>query len=419
MKKWLKLDNAATIYPSTLSKKYAAMFRMSVSLDEKIDVRILKKALDNIIPIFPTFHYKLKSGLFWCYFRYNDKDFIIDEDKKNPLLRMNFEINNDYLFRIRHYNKRIAIEYFHALTDGTGGITFLLTLVGEYLKLKHNLKITYNNYVLDPSKPIDNKLFRDQFFDIARKYGKFEKNKRAYHFKGEKINSNLLNIITGHIKIDELKKVAHKYDCTITEYLASMMILSLQEMSDDDRNKKPIMVSIPINLRNIYHVESLRNFSSYINVGINPKLGNYSLEEIINEVKSQMHILVSEKVVNAKVTANVNAMKNIFIRIIPLFIKRRALSLSDFLLGDRFCSINFSNLGLIKLPNEMLPYIMDANFIIGRPRFNVCNSACISIKNDLYISFARTIKVPRFERKFFTKLVEAGITVEVESNGGI
>ena len=32
----------------------------------------------------------------------------------------------------------------------------------------------YNNYVLDPSKPVDYKLFRDQFFDIARKYGKFE-----------------------------------------------------------------------------------------------------------------------------------------------------------------------------------------------------------------------------------------------------
>lgn len=32
---WLKLDNAATIYPSTLSRKYAAMFRVSMTLKEK------------------------------------------------------------------------------------------------------------------------------------------------------------------------------------------------------------------------------------------------------------------------------------------------------------------------------------------------------------------------------------------------
>ena len=31
---WLKLDNAATIYPSTLSKKYAAMFRLTITLND-------------------------------------------------------------------------------------------------------------------------------------------------------------------------------------------------------------------------------------------------------------------------------------------------------------------------------------------------------------------------------------------------
>ena len=33
---WLKLDNAATIYPSTLSRNYAAMFRVSMTLKDKI-----------------------------------------------------------------------------------------------------------------------------------------------------------------------------------------------------------------------------------------------------------------------------------------------------------------------------------------------------------------------------------------------
>ena len=52
------------------------------------------------------------------------------------------------MFRIRYYDKRIAIEYFHALTDGYGGMTFLLTLTAEYLRLKKGLKIEYNNLII-------------------------------------------------------------------------------------------------------------------------------------------------------------------------------------------------------------------------------------------------------------------------------
>ena len=39
--KWIKLDNAATIYPATLSKKYAHMFRMSAQLRDTVDKEIL------------------------------------------------------------------------------------------------------------------------------------------------------------------------------------------------------------------------------------------------------------------------------------------------------------------------------------------------------------------------------------------
>lgn len=61
---WIKLDNAATIYPSTLSRKYAAMFRMSVTLKEEVNREILTRALNNVINRFPAFRYKLKKEFF-------------------------------------------------------------------------------------------------------------------------------------------------------------------------------------------------------------------------------------------------------------------------------------------------------------------------------------------------------------------
>ena len=124
------------------------MFRMSVSLTEAVDKEILEKALNNVIKRFPAFRYKLKRGIFWCYFKHIIGVPRIEEDSINPMLRINFRKNKGFMFRIRCFDRRIAIEYFHALTDGTGGITFLLSLTAEYLRIKYGIKINYNDKIL-------------------------------------------------------------------------------------------------------------------------------------------------------------------------------------------------------------------------------------------------------------------------------
>lgn len=419
---WIKLDNAATIYPSTLTKRYASMFRMTISLTESVDKEILNEALNNVIKRFPAFRYKLKQGLFWCYFKYNDGVPEIQDDYKNPLLRINFKKNKGFMFRIRYFDKKIAIEYFHALTDGTGGITFLLTLTGEYLRLKHNINIEYSDKILNPKEEADIDEYSDRFKKYARKLGGLEHEEAAYHQKGTKEDSHILNIITGIISVNELKKKCREYNCTITQFLAAVMIISYQEMQEKEVQKqtkrKPIKLCIPINLRKIYPTKTMRNFSSYANIGIEPKYGHYTLKETINIVKNKMELSFSEKRINAKITANVKLSRNYFIRLIPMFIKKHILSTAEFLMGDRYCTTAFSNIGLIELPKEIESYIKDIGFVIGRSRTKPGSCGCISCKGKLYISFSRQIKESELERLFFTKLVEMNIPVTIESNIG-
>ena len=419
---WLKLDNAATIYPSTLTRKYASMFRMTISLNEKVDRNILKEALKNVIKRFPSFKYELKQGLFWCYLKRIHKLPDIQDDYQNPMLRINFKENNGFMFRIRCFDKRIAIEYFHALTDGTGGITFLLTLTGEYLRLKHNIKINYNDKFWDPEQKPKVDEYSDSFKKFAKKIGGLEHEKKAYHYKGIPEASHVLNIITGIIPVDILKKEAQKYSCTITQFIVAVMLDSMQEMQEKEylkqKRRKPIKVLVPINLRNIYKTSTMRNFSSYVNIGIETKYGHYSFEEIVNQVKSQMALMITEKRINAKISGNVKMAKNYFIRLIPMFIKKHILSISEYLMGDRYCSQTFSNLGVIDIPREIDKYIKDMGFIIGKSRGKPGTGACISCKGKLYISFSRKIKEAEFERLFFTKLVQLDIPVEIESNKG-
>ena len=66
IKKWMKLDNAAKIYPSSrTSSGWMSIFRLSLELDERIDPEILQNALDRTLLRIPTIPQRLKRGLFW------------------------------------------------------------------------------------------------------------------------------------------------------------------------------------------------------------------------------------------------------------------------------------------------------------------------------------------------------------------
>ena len=411
-KDWIKLDNAATIYPATIKRKYASMFRLTITLTENIDKTILKEALKNILKRFPTFNYSLKQGFFWCYLQKIKKDPKIDSDSKNPMVRKNFDKN--YLFRVRVHKNRIAIEYFHALTDGTGGMTFLLSLTAEYLRIKYNLKIKYNDLILNPFESPKDEEIKDSFLKYAKKSGALEHENKAYHIKGTNEKDNIINIVTGIININELKKISKKYNATITEFITSLLILSIEEM--DNTDNKEIKISVPINLRNIYESKTLRNFSSYLNVGIK-KDKYYTLDEIIKIIKKQLKEMKNEKRINARITGNVNLTKNFFIRRIPMFIKKHIMSYIEFKMGDGYITTTLSNLGYINLDENIKEYVTDMNFILGNSRGKSGSVTMIGYNDKLYITFSRKIKESELERLFFTKLSSMGLNINIESNG--
>ena len=416
----MRLDNAALIYPPAVKKKYAMMFRLTLTFKKEIDKEVLAKALENTLERLPSFAYRLRRGLFWYYLEKIDGIPPILDDVKNPMRTINFKDNNYFMFRVRVYENRLALEFFHALTDGTGGVTLLLTLAREYLRLKYKANIPYTDKILDLSVKPSKEEIEDSFKKYVGDVGAVEKEEVAYHLKGEQLPSHMLNIITGKMSIKALKKLCKKYDCTITVLLTSIMFLAFQEIqkNNNDSKKNPIKISIPVNLRRFFESVTLRNFSSYVNPKIDTKLGEYTLEEIIYEVKNQLDLMVTEKKLRSKFTGNVNMEKKFIIRIMPTFIKKQALSISDYLMGDRYYTTTFSNYGLINIPKEMQEYVTDMGFMIGRSRNKHGAVACISCMDNLYITFTSRINDTEFERLFFTKLVELGVPVYIESNGG-
>ena len=53
-----------------------------------------------------------------------------------------------FLFEVSYYKKKINLEVFHCLTDGTGALNFLKELVKNYLYLIHKVKWIRTSFIV-------------------------------------------------------------------------------------------------------------------------------------------------------------------------------------------------------------------------------------------------------------------------------
>jgi NRPS condensation-like uncharacterized protein len=415
---WYRLDNAARIYPAIRSRKWSSVFRLSVVLKEPVAPDVLQRALDITMRRFPSFAVQMRAGLFWHFFEKGGGRPLVQPDVSNPCVRMFGGSNGNFLFRVRYHGRRIALEVFHSLTDGFGALTFLKTLTAEYLKLKgHRIPATHG--VLDCGESPRPEETEDNFGKYANlRIVKSRRESRAFHIFGTDLPPHNVNIVTGLIPLDRLMAEAKQRQVTLTEYLTGALIWVLYNIqkASDRRRPLPVKVSVPVNMRKFYGSTTLRNFSSYVNAGIDPRYGDYTFDEIVTLVHHFMRYEITEKHLNARLARNVRSERNLFLRVAPLFMKNWALFLAFRLVGERLFTSTLTNLGAVDVPEEMAPHVEYFDMMLGPPRYNRTACAVMGFGGQLCINFTRTIRESYVEREFFCFLVRRGIPVKVFSN---
>lgn len=416
-KTWLKLDNAANIYPSLISRNFTPNFRVSLTLKEHINPEILQQAVENCLPRFKNFSSTLKKGLFWHYLELNDQKPVVEYDSHFPMRALNSKNTNGYHFRVCYYEKRIALEVMHVITDGTGATRFLCTIVAEYLRLcGKDIPLAGPGIIDLSSAPTP-----DEMEDGFRKYTRFKTRRTrqeasAYHVKGTKLPAGEVGIIIGRTPVDAVKAKAKEFGATITEFLVAVLVWTLYcHQKEHSKKEVAVKINVPINLRSYYPSKTLRNFSLFINPGIEPKYGDWDFDEVVDDVQHFMRLNKKEKFLNANMSANLADEMNPVIRAVPLFLKTPVLHMY-YVSGEGKYSSTISNLGEFTMPEEMKPYIDRADFILGRPYIMPTNCAVASFNGIMSISFGRSIKEKDFEREFFRNLIKMGIPVKIESN---
>lgn len=413
-KLWYELDNAATIYPYSANRKWICCYRVGFVLKEDIDPEILERAVKAIMPRFPSYFVQLRFGFFWPYLEKTNEMPIIEQEHLYPVQFVPRWHRNVPAIKIIYYKRRICIEVFHGIADGGATINVLKTLTSEYLRLK-GVDIPQSEFLTD----INETPLTDETEDCFKKI--YDKSKRGMSRKEEASYQHTINpipdynrLFEGLVPIEDVNAYCKPRNITITDFLTAVFIYSLYQCSPDG-NKKPIKISVPVSLRPVFNLNSMRNFSLFTNVGtlLNPDK-SATLDEVVESIRGKIKKGTEKEVLERNIAMNVSAADNPAVRILPNGIKRLVLKIG-YKNGQQKFACTLSNLGACKMPPEMKEHIERMVVFTGGPR-NAVGCTVNSIDDKLNICFNVASKQTDLIRTFYRTLSGLGMRVRVESS---
>ena len=418
-KNWYRLDTAALIFPAIARQDWCNTFRFSANLNEAVAPDILQQAVNDLEVRFPTFFVALRKGVFWYYLEQSGEHVKVQPDYAYPLTFMRKKDLKHNCVRVLYYKNRIAVEFFHSVTDGHGGSIFIANLVARYLELKHGIKVPVGDMIYDLNEKPDEEELENSFFKYAAEGAAGRKEPRVYRLHGTREPDGFKYLTTGIVETKALLDASHRYGVSVTSFLAAVMtecVIAIQDLEKPRKKQKPVKISLAVNLRRMFGSKTLRNFALALNTGVDPRFGDYSLEDICKSISHQLGLYATKQNLAGMIKANVQLQQLVPLRLTPLFLKDFGMNLVYENVGETVSCLNISNITRIDLPDSMQSYIDRMEFIIGTQRSYPNNCSVLSYGGKTYINMIRNIRESELERRFFSRLVELDVPVEIECN---
>lgn len=414
---WMRLDNAAKIYPAVQNDELTSVFRLSCVLKHRVKIKPLLDAIHKIEDRFPYFKVKPKKGFFWYYLEFHDEPIPLKRDLGTPCRAF---ARDDLIFRILAKNNCLSVEFSHIITDGGGGFEFFKTLLLTYLD-QCCISVGDEIPALKPDDVPAEEEFEDGFSRYFQKDIPSPKKKaKAFHLPFKLNNEPRFNVLIARVSLNEIYQKSKESHVSITEYLVAVYLYALQTIYNGlsnfkkRRSKKIFRVQVPVNLRRIYGSKTMRNFSLFVTPEIDLSLGAYSFEEVVKTVHHLMQLETDKKLINKIIARNVGAERNRLLKNTPLFIKSLILYLTYSIAGTSRYSGVITNLGKVSLGREADRNIDYFVFIPPPPnRALRVNCGVLGFGDSLLMSFGNITRSKELEKEFFRFLVKQGIGVKI------
>ena len=412
---WMPLDNAAKIFPAVQDEELTAVFRLSCVLKERLKLKPLLSAIQKIEPRFPYYKVKPRKGFFWYYLQSNDERIPLVPDLTVPCRSF---AKGDLIFRVLAKGNRLSVEFSHILTDATGAMEFLKTLLFAYFE-SNNSNVQADKTLKYYDTPLAEE-FEDGFARYFQKdIPSTRKKAPSFHLPFKLKPQPRFEVLVARLALSEVSARAKEHQTSITTYLVAVYLHALQsiyaKLSNFNKRtqRKFLRIQVPINLRRIYSSKTMRNFSLFVTPEIDLSLGTYTFEEIVKTVHHLMQLETDRKLVNKIIARNVGAERNFFLKNTPLFIKSLILYFTYSIVGPSQYSGVITNPGKVTLgaADSLIDYFV---FVPPPPNKTLkVNCGVLGFNKDLVMCFGNITSSKELEKEFLSFLVTQGVNVKI------
>lgn len=119
--------------------------RITLKMKDAVDGDILREAVESTRQRYPYYQVRLgirkdAAGMEYYVYEDNNEPWVVSEGE-NPVQLIGPE-SNHHLLAFSYWDDCVAIDFFHGMTDGTGGYNILRTLLYEYSRRRYDATLS-------------------------------------------------------------------------------------------------------------------------------------------------------------------------------------------------------------------------------------------------------------------------------------
>lgn len=412
---WVALDNASNIFLAARSEIDPKVFRISAEMDDDVAPELLQQALDETFDQYPLYHAVLRRGIFWYYLQDSDLRPEVGPDVQYPCAPIYQPDRRNLLFRVMHHRRRIILEIFHALSDGTGALWFLTDLLAAYARLRHPD---------DPVPPVENahppqELAPDSFAHYFRgrapekssgdRGPRHPLGRHVQRIRGVRTPDDRTRLVELTMPAAPVLAAAKSDGVGLTVHLTALFLESVRRATPSTRRAPVMTASIPVNLRQLFPSASARNFFATIRVEHDYRDADNSVTAVARDLDAQFRPAATREALHRKLHKLIRFERMPLLRIVPSILKDvilRSINRGN----NQALTVAVSNLGRVVLPEPAESHVGRMTFHTAAVRPQFC---ALSHAGLLTVSFTSPFVEVGHVREFARLLTGQGVPVQV------
>lgn len=469
---WVRLDNASNIFLAARTDADPKVFRLSAEMDHEVDPALLQEALETTYDRYPLYHAVLRRGVFWYYLQDSDLRPRVEPETQATCAPLYQVDRRNLLFRVVHHRRRIVLEIFHALSDGTGALWFLTDLVTAYVRRRDRAPTTPTataqtptpdeGTMPEPRRPEATTTDRtsgdpagsrhaltvDSFAHYFRRrrrraspasdsaFGRDaapavltvaggsatapegpastgrllrRPRGRVHRVRGTRTPDNRTRAVELTVPAADVLALARAEGCSVTMLLTGLFFESIRLSSGGLGASRTLAASVPVNLRQFFPSTSARNFFATVRVQHTYAEGEDDLGAVCRDLQEQFRPQATAPALERRLRTLIRFERMPGLRIVPRPLKDVVLGLIN-AVANRGLTVAVSNLGQVRLPDPAEAHVGRMLFHVSAARPQFC---AMSHAGLLTISFTSPFVETGHIREFARQLTTRGMDVSV------